>query len=271
MNLNAGKKWWVGIGVTVAIGIVPILIPLLSPNQKQLAFAVTKWSLDSLTEKLSSLEIRYSNRRVKNPVFHRVHVENTGNVPILRADFDGPAVIQYEKTATILDVRLNKTTPANLPIEIEKKGAAIFIKPILMNPGDSFDVDTILSDSALEPKLLARVTGISNTILMKVNEGKSKKYVRAILVCLMLVLYSFFLMDFAGKTFPRPFVFAGLAPVEIGRGMSLVTAASTAVAAGVIYGEVENEFAIGQWTQLIVIFSCGFAGMIIASISRRSR
>jgi len=271
MKLGAGKKWWIGIGVTVVIGSVPILIPLLSSSQKQLGFAVTTWSLGALAEKLSPLEIRYSNRIVKNPVFHRVHVENTGNAPILRAEYDGPVVIQYEKGATILDVRLSKTTPENLPIEIERKGAAILVKPILMNSGDSFDVDTILSDSASEPRFVSRVAGISNPILIKVDEGKSKKYARAILVCLMLVLYSFFLTNFLGRTFPRLFGSAGFALIDIGRRMSLLTAVSTAIVAGVFFKEMENDFAFEPWARVVVLALCVLGGMTIASHSRRSQ
>jgi hypothetical protein len=87
------------------------------------------------------LHVSLGEQPVRNFVISRIRVANTGGTPILASDFEREIVVRYDEIDEIYYTALKGRTTRSLSPQISVQGKELVIKPLLLNPGDSFVIE----------------------------------------------------------------------------------------------------------------------------------
>jgi hypothetical protein len=134
----------------------------------EIAYSASIISLDEA--RMSKIELLYEGESISCASVVGLHIENTGNVPILPEDFVSPIGIRVPPPARIVATRVEDAEPHNLqPRFSQVQLSEIILDPLLLNPGDAFGVEmTVLELSEPDSASLAvmgRVVGIKTIAL----------------------------------------------------------------------------------------------------------
>ena len=183
------RKRIISTGLAILALIVPIAIFLSTPK-KSLEYKITSQS-ELVSEKTSveGLEIKIKGETIDNISIYGLKVTNSGSAPILANDFEKPISIYVEENAKIYAVKIKQLHPENLSLSHIIKDDFLIVDPLLLNPGDEFEMD-LYSSSSKYPKIDTRIAGI-----VKVNsvfpEYKTiiESRISLVLIFLLLVYY----------------------------------------------------------------------------------
>lgn len=104
------------------------------------------------------IQLSFDGRPVPSAVLATVRVRNSGNTPIIPGDFEGPLTIQLSDS--VLDLRVDCVDPAGLSPVVTIEAGDVAVEPLLLNPGDNFDLVFILDDTSDRPAVSARIAGV---------------------------------------------------------------------------------------------------------------
>lgn len=104
------------------------------------------------------IQLSFDGRPVPLAVLVTLRVRNSGNTPILPNDFQGPLTVALADS--LLDLRIDCTDPVELSPVTKVDAGTVTVEPLLLNPGDSFDLLFILDDASDRPNVSARIAGI---------------------------------------------------------------------------------------------------------------
>jgi len=105
--------------------------------------------------------ITFDDEQVRRVHLVEVALTNTGNAPILSADFERPLRVSLEGDSRILTVEVTKTKPEELEPPVTFEPSRIEIGPLLLNPGDGLTAAALVADLEGSPSLDGRVAGVS--------------------------------------------------------------------------------------------------------------
>jgi hypothetical protein len=186
------------------IGIcVSIILWNLNQKRKALSFAIL-WNRPLLNLKgvaREQMDIFFKGKQVSEADLIVVRVFNSGHLPINTGDYQTALALELEPGATILDATVIETLPANLEERLKIKSdespliesieeSKIFLRPILLNEGDSFTLQMLVLNAYGKIKVTGHVLGVRN-----VNAYKSSR-----LVPITLTQIGVFVMGFAMLT-----------------------------------------------------------------------
>ncbi len=160
--LRDGAWQAIGAFLTVAAIVASIAIPLWLRQRRALTYHVkSAYPLLKSTEELQGrLSVQVDGVAVQNIDVMFVEIQNSGNHPISRSDFDVPFAIEFEPPAYIISAVVDAEEPSNLGIVLEVAKQKVTLQPILLNAGDKFTLKLLLSSDSKKYEVLGRVLGV---------------------------------------------------------------------------------------------------------------
>jgi hypothetical protein len=86
----------------------------------------------------------------------------SGNVEIKPEDFEHPFSVELGPSAQVLSTEVAQVSPPDLAPKLNITEGHLIIEPLLLNPGDAFDITALVSDMQDDDHLHGRVAGVSS-------------------------------------------------------------------------------------------------------------
>jgi hypothetical protein len=157
LNANQYDLWrdevWQAIG-TITGGILGLLglaltvyIFIRQTQKKSLSCELISSSpiLKVADDFRNDLEIKFKGKLINSLTLVVVKFFNSGNVPIEQQDYFRPLSLTFNDQAELLSVDVVEEIPSNLGVSFRHDKKIIIIEPLLMNKGDSFTVQALVS------------------------------------------------------------------------------------------------------------------------------
>ena len=165
---------FVGVVLTLCFGGITVKLALLQRSCKGLSYdVVSQASLQQGDKDLMGLlEISFDHKPVRDVHLITVRIYNSGNVPILSADYEVPITIRFGKQSKILRAKIVNQNPVSLPILMDVASDRGTIHPALLNPGDAFAVEFLVdqpdvqdrpysyAEKLVDVKVVGRIVGV---------------------------------------------------------------------------------------------------------------
>jgi hypothetical protein len=106
--------------------------------------------IDIRPEAAGDITILYKNQPVDNAILLQIRLENSGNQPILPADYVKPVTFSFASAGEIADASITDLEPSNMGLVISRTSKyQAELAPILLNPSDSANIRfAILADGS---------------------------------------------------------------------------------------------------------------------------
>lgn len=169
---------FVGVVISLAALLVAIAAIRFQLIRKSMVF---HHSMDNpvfyvLNEELRErLRITFDDREVKRLSSFDLHFFNDGNAPIAPADFIQPVFVEFPQGVHIFGVLTTETTPPNLGVEVTRQDLRFTVKPLLLNPGDTFTLQFLMEPPTdfepVTPTVQGRITGVKTFVRKPFRHG----------------------------------------------------------------------------------------------------
>lgn len=213
------NTFWTSSNILTIIGIIVGAIIALwiffkQKNRKRLEYKViANESLLSYHKDVEKdLVILFQDKRIDNLALLILEFKNTGNIPVLKSDFESPLGINFKTPTRVFGTEVINAYPKNLDAFAIIELGGISISPCLINPKDKFSVKIIYDVKKVDYEIDARIAGIQNI-------EQTKQQINVIEKLAII----FVLMMFAGLLWIA-FLFFKANDVFAGFGMLLVIA-----------------------------------------------
>lgn len=157
--------------------IIPIVLFMIQVKHKSIAFEIVSKSaiIDSTSLIPEEIEVFFSGKKLKNLSTVNIRIINAGSIPIKREDFEKNMNIHFGEGAEILRAKVSGSSPLNLKPTLTFNEKTAIIKPLLLNPGDFFNVEAFVAGSKLKPTFDTRIVNIKEPKIVLSEAGKLKK------------------------------------------------------------------------------------------------
>ena len=112
------KPWWEFIGVVtgVILSVIAIYISIKQNRLKQLSYHIPYLYplVDISKNEKNDFEIKYKGERIDQVCICEVCIENIGEIPVKKEDFEEPIKIEIENCTHIFDVKIIDKNPKHL-------------------------------------------------------------------------------------------------------------------------------------------------------------
>lgn len=195
-------KWLATIAVSIA-AVIPAWMVMYPSDGKELSYELKSVSSLITTDIGSNgaLKLVYEDSTVSYPYLTVVKIENTGTLPILKSDFDGPINITLGSNIKILDISILEKKPEAININISENDEGIHIAPTLLNSKDFITIKIITGGVTPTPNVIGRIAGVTDIYQFETTENPAASIVIQI-ICFLLIL-SFSVVQ---TIIPRAFV-----------------------------------------------------------------
>lgn len=147
--------------LTAAAIAVTVFLHRRQRSRKSLACEISVIGLVSVHSAAEGrVQIHFEGEQVECVHLVEAHVENTGNVPVPRGDFERPISFHLGAGATALTVDVSNKTPLELTGEITLSGNEVSLMPLLLNPGDGLTLKILVRNLRDEVRCQYRIVGI---------------------------------------------------------------------------------------------------------------
>ena len=176
---------WQFIGALLAVLaiIISIILFLIQRRKKILAYEIISRTpvLSAFEEISGKLQILFEGESVRKVHLLVIKLSNIGNVPVTSADYEREIEFRFTDCDKILSAEISKTNPPNLTVEIQTNEKEIILQPLLLNPGDSLTIKTLISNFN-HIAVQGRVTGVKS-----ISEKQESNSLSIILTILGLI------------------------------------------------------------------------------------
>jgi len=186
------------------------------------------------------VDISLSGAMLQRPHFVVLEVMNAGNQTIRSADVEVPLTIDAGR-ASIAKVQVMNAHPASVKPKIDIFQGKAVLAPLLLNPGDSFQIGVLTSGAIPEISTDARIAGVGDVRLVDYEQGRIHVPDTAkVVVCMFLLsMYMALFLSFL-SSIRRPRLFDRLPHFRIGNAAQVPMALCCGVASIVISAESES-------------------------------
>ncbi|MDQ5823881.1 MAG: hypothetical protein M3441_06655 [Chloroflexota bacterium] len=109
----------------------------------------------------NSISVLFDGRPVTSTLYLIImRIRNSGNVPIGSHDYAEPLLIRLEGTERVLTVQVAAVHPTNLSPKLAVNASEVTIQPLLLNPGDSFELKMLVEGYSGEATVEGRIQGL---------------------------------------------------------------------------------------------------------------
>lgn len=164
---------WQFAGVLLALVAIAVAVVIYyrQTQRKELAFgSLSVRSLLTVSEELANrVVVSFDGERVENIQLLVLGIKNSGDKPILAADFERVFSVGFGLGSRVLSADVTKQFPSDLAASIRTIENRVQLSPLLLNPGDYVVVKVLLSADKLDVVSDCRIVGISRPVPL--NEG----------------------------------------------------------------------------------------------------
>lgn len=189
MNLRIDWKFWIALVATLAGVVVPVWLWRADLEARSLHFKMlSQTSLHPLdAPKTLDLKVSAAGIELPTPYLTVFELINNGEKPVPSADFETPIEIVATNKARIVRTSVTKASPEDLVPSISTEEAAVKIKPLLFNPGDSLTIAILTSGDQPAFVSRARIAGIRSVPIVDEREKITPRWVVAVSAVVMLM------------------------------------------------------------------------------------
>ena len=162
---------------TLLIGIagvgVPVWLWLADIDAKSLSLNVvsTAGIASPTIGERTNVVVTIDGVATDNPFVSVLELHSDGRRPIAAADFEGPLELTVKPPAVLLSSYIKESTPTDLRPKLTLKAGALFLEPLLLNPGDRFQL-TIFTSGQPIFTARSRISGIQRVSV--IDSGPSR-------------------------------------------------------------------------------------------------
>lgn len=198
--------------VALAIAVVSLYVANWWRVRKGLAFRI-ETVLPVVSYHVSSvddLQVTYKGKPIADVRLFIFTLYNSGNQPIVIADFQRPLALEFGPDTRILSCEVVKQHPTNFEIPARIDRNRLEFSSSLLNKGDRITFKAMLSTPRVEVRADARITGISMVVVNettdKINAFFTPLYILLLTAVGILILakqdVSFPILGFLGAISP---------------------------------------------------------------------
>jgi hypothetical protein len=134
--------------------------------------------VDVRSEAEDQLEVIYAGVRVGRVDLVRWTVANIGTSTITRDEFETPLSLNMQDGSRALSAEIATVTPAGLEPIVAVTDDCVTIAPLLLNPGDTFTIATLVADNEDQPVVGGRIAGVRSLVDGDLAAAKQVKQLR---------------------------------------------------------------------------------------------
>jgi hypothetical protein len=170
---------FVGVLITILTILVTIWIYKRQKNQKSLSYEILSESLllrveDELKGKV---KILYEDKPVQKVHLIVLKTINSGNIPILTSDYETPITYTCGEDSQILSSEIIEKYPKDLTEIFSINEKYVQIQPKLMNSGDFFIMNLLVSKYEKPLKITGRIVGVKEIKAVEKNSFKTAFFI----------------------------------------------------------------------------------------------
>jgi hypothetical protein len=181
---------WQFVGAT--FGFVAIIVSTVlywtQRRRKALSYDIIVSSplVSAVDEIKGRLEIYFDGKPVQDIHLVGVKIINSGNVPIVSADYERPVSLSFGREAEILSAKALEPNPDSLQASVDIEATRVVLKPVLLNGGDSITLTSLVSGLS-EISVDGRIVGVKD-----MRELAGVRGLNPFMSLLLLLLYGAF-------------------------------------------------------------------------------
>jgi len=181
----------VSIVLAIATISVPIVIYLLQIQKKQLSYSLLASSQigGSALPVLLEVQVQTGGRIAKEITASTIEIENTGNVPIKKEDFEKEIKVDFGAESEVLRAIISEAEPKYLLPKLEWCGGQVLISALLLNPGDHFKLQAITSKQKTIPTVECRIVGVTEIKAIPVSSPSPPVSVGWLFACFYILTF----------------------------------------------------------------------------------
>jgi hypothetical protein len=151
---------WQFVGAIIALLALPLAF---QRKRKRLSYEIDVAPVASVHEGATDLvRVVYDGREIKDPRLVRLRVINDGTEPISPSDYAAPLTLRFDTPIAPIAPTVARQHPHNLNATVAIFEAGLEVKPVLINPGDWFEIRFLLDGELPAIRLLVRIVGAPN-------------------------------------------------------------------------------------------------------------
>jgi hypothetical protein len=182
VSFGSAKSIW-KFALPIVLILLPVIVPialyLAQVKKKEITFeVVSKSEIIDISESVpEQIEILFSGKKLESLSLVRIHIANSGDVPIRKTDFERALSIDFGKNSQVLNAEIRERSPLNLIPSVSCQGRIVTVEPLLLNSGDHFSLDSFVTCCEELPILDARIAGIKEpkVVISRLGEPKKSK------------------------------------------------------------------------------------------------
>lgn len=159
---------WQFVGAVLALLAIPFAywLYLLQRRYKELAFGVlSQRALLSVHSDIAQrVQVSLDGTPVEHVFLIVLGIKNSGNVPILPADFLRPLSVTFGTSARLVSCTVSAQRPGNLGATVTQISDALTLQPLLLNPLDQVVLQVLVSAKNPIPEADTRIADVSTLV-----------------------------------------------------------------------------------------------------------
>ncbi|HEY7646788.1 MAG TPA: hypothetical protein VH858_17230 [Hyphomicrobiales bacterium] len=169
-----------GVGVVIALvaGIVAWNQSIRPKGLLTEVISISSLINENARTQDGQLRVLFHDEIVKNFALVQFRIKNTGGYPISVRDFERDLKLKLENIDKVYSVKVTGRSPQNLTPTVEFENDSIIIKPLLLNPEDSFIINSGIDAENVEKLKMTpdgRISGIRHIKYKNYKPNKNEK------------------------------------------------------------------------------------------------
>jgi hypothetical protein len=214
-------KFLISNWLTILLAFIPPIIIWYYTQREKKALIVSLQNNVPIVsinkDYLGDIKVYYQGKEVRSLRYLDFCIENNGNIPIGKEDFENPLKFTFQ-AHEITTPAITSINPKSLNPKLLKDSlTSIVLQPLLLNPTDKFNFNTILMDELNQIpqyEIITRIKGVKDIELSDVTQKANIDYTE-ILISIVGILISAISFYYLFKrlrfiTFELPGVSAGI-------------------------------------------------------------
>jgi hypothetical protein len=176
--------------VTLVIGVPTLVLMAKQQTRKRLDYRIL---FRSLVVNVSPgfkgrVRVLFDDQPVERLEAIGIEFTNSGNIPILRGDFEGPIKVGFGPQARLITLAA-ESEPANVAPSLSGDIGTIQISALMVNPRDVIRITTLVS-AAGDVSIEGRIAGVSQIQEITERRGRYRPVRRAVQFLILIVLFA---------------------------------------------------------------------------------
>lgn len=209
----------ISTGAAIFFGTVTLLLMVKYKRKKSLCYKIiSETPLLRIEDEIKSdIKISYHDKRITDLHSLVIEISNNGNEPILEDDFKKPITFEFNREAKILKLGIVKSNPEDLQAKFEEKDNKIEITSELLNPGDKFVINFLISKYE-NFHINTHIVGIKKLVEYTIpTESPLRMSILFVIFGYMMIFVAFLL--FQDPVFSDPLFWIFMAPLLLLNGI----------------------------------------------------